>query len=132
MAGTWRSRCCRPRRPGKRNGTWFASSARWPCRKSSAIRTWQRPTTQVDARADLYALGCTLYFALTGSPPFTAANTKERIQAHRHRQPEPVQSRNPAVPAEFAAIVHKLLAKRPEDRFASAAAVRTALKPWYR
>jgi serine/threonine protein kinase len=87
-------------------------------------------STAVDGRTDIYALGCTLYFALCGSPPFGGQTSKEKIQAHRHQEPNPVQWRNPAIPDEFAALVHKMLEKKPEARFASMAAVREALKPW--
>jgi serine/threonine protein kinase len=70
----------------------------------------------VDARSDLYGLGCTMYFALTGQPPFPGGDSKSKIRRHRRSVPPPLQELNPLVPADFAAIVHPLLAKRPEDR----------------
>jgi eukaryotic-like serine/threonine-protein kinase len=95
-----------------------------------------RDPTQVDARADLYSLGCTLYFALTGRGPFTgpgppgspnALSPKELMRAHRHADPEPIQSRNPTVPAGLANLIQRLLAKKPKYRPASAAIVRQEL-----
>lgn len=86
--------------------------------------------TKVDARSDLYALGCTLYFALSGKPPFQGSNHKEKVQAQRHHIPDPIQWRNPDVPDAFGAIVDRLLAKDPAERFPTAAALREALKPW--
>lgn len=89
-----------------------------------------RDSTQVDARADLYSLGCSLYFALTGRAPFPQGNSKEKMLAHRHQEPEPIRNRNPRVPEGFAEVVHRLMAKKPEQRPASAAQVRGDLAPW--
>jgi eukaryotic-like serine/threonine-protein kinase len=84
----------------------------------------------VDARADLYALGCCLYFALTGRPPFPAGSMRDKVHAHRHVEPTLLQNRNPDVPGAFALLVHRLLAKTPAQRFGSAAELEVALKPW--
>lgn len=89
-----------------------------------------RDPTNIDARADLYALGCCLYFALTGSPPFPEGTIYDKVKAHRHRPPEPIRVRNAQVPEGFAAIVHKLLAKAPAERYASAVELAAALEPW--
>jgi serine/threonine protein kinase len=86
--------------------------------------------TQVDGRSDLYALGCALYFALTGKPPFPGGTTKDKIHAHRHQEIDPVQLRNRDIPDNFGRLVHRLLAKKPEDRFPDAAAVRAELLLW--
>jgi eukaryotic-like serine/threonine-protein kinase len=86
--------------------------------------------TQVDGRSDLYALGCCLYFALTGKPPLPANTTKEKINAHRHVEPNPIQWLNHDVPDAFANLVHKLLAKKPADRYQNAAQLRVDLVPW--
>jgi serine/threonine protein kinase len=84
----------------------------------------------VDARSDLYGLGCTLYFALTGQPPFPGGDAKSKIRRHRKEVPPALQELNPLIPADFAAIVHPLLAKRPEDRPQSAAELRQQLLAW--
>lgn len=87
-------------------------------------------STQVDARTDVYALGCSLYFALAGAPPFQGSTTKEKMQAHRHQEPPPLQWKNGTVPDDFAALVHQMLLKNPAQRLPSMGAVREALKPW--
>lgn len=89
-----------------------------------------RDPTSVDNRADLYALGCCLYFALTGQPPFPEGTIYEKVKAHRHQSPEPIRVKNPQVPEAFAAIVHKLMAKAPADRLGSAVELAYALEPW--
>src|SRR5262245_32863383 len=66
-----------------------------------------------DARSDLYGLGCALYYALTGQPPFPGGNSKSKIKRHRHDTPVPLQELNPLVSADFAAVVHSLLAQAP-------------------
>ncbi|MSU80297.1 MAG: serine/threonine protein kinase [Gemmataceae bacterium] len=84
----------------------------------------------VDARADLYALGCCIYFALTGRPPFPEGKIFAKVRAHRHEEPLPLASLNKEVPAAFAQIVHKLLAKTPTERYASATELAAALTPF--
>lgn len=86
--------------------------------------------TKVDPRSDIYGLGCTLYFALTGGPPFPGGSKTQKIARHRKEEPAPIVEQNPAVPAGFAALVHRMMAKRPADRFESAEALRRALVPW--
>ena len=89
-----------------------------------------RDASKVDPRADVYSLGCSMYFALTGRPPFPTGTAKDKIQAHRHQEPEPLTRLNPLVPEGFAVLVRKLMAKQPEDRLGSMAAVRVSLSPW--
>ncbi len=86
--------------------------------------------TKVDPRSDIYGLGCTLYFALTGQPPFPGGTKTQKIARHRKEEPAPVTELNPTVPADFAALVHRMMAKRPADRFASADELRQALVRW--
>ncbi|XYH98593.1 AAA family ATPase [Sorangium sp. So ce1128] len=75
-----------------------------------------------DARADLYALGATLYQVLTGALPFDATDTLELIHAHIARAPVPPHERAPErnIPEAVSAIVLKLMAKSPEDRYQTA------------
>ncbi|GIX03384.1 MAG: hypothetical protein KatS3mg113_0390 [Planctomycetaceae bacterium] len=87
---------------------------------------------RVDARADLYSLGCTLYFLLTGHPPFPEGTLAQRLLAHQQKEPVPVEKERPDLPPEVVAIVRKLMAKRPEDRYASAAEVADVLLDWLR
>jgi serine/threonine protein kinase len=86
----------------------------------------------VDRRADLYSLGCTLYHILAGVPPFTAPvyDTRgKKMMAHAHEQPGPIRERRHDVPEELVAILARLMAKDPAQRYATAAAVADALQP---
>jgi Protein kinase domain len=71
-----------------------------------------------DARSDVYALGCVLYAALTGEPPFRRPTVPATMSAHFHDAP-PRPSSFAGVPAEFDAVIARALAKRPEDRYPS-------------
>src|SRR4051812_41703162 len=74
---------------------------------------------KVDARADVYALGCVLFTALTGAPPFRRATVPATITAHLHEEP-PRPSATPGVPTGFDAVIARALAKDPAARYASA------------
>ena len=89
-----------------------------------------RDPTSIDTRADIYALGCCLYFALTGKPPFPEGTIHDKVRAHRQQAPVPIRDKNPQVYEAFAAIVHKMLAKNPAERFAKASEVEAALFGW--
>ena len=73
----------------------------------------------VSARTDVYALGCVLYAALTGRPPFSRGTYAATMLAHLG-DPPPRPSATEGVPAAFDAVVARALAKRPEDRYPSA------------
>jgi predicted Ser/Thr protein kinase len=77
---------------------------------------------RTDARSDVYALGCLLYAALTGQPPFRRATVPATILAHLE-DPPPRPSEVAGVPEAFDAVVARALAKDPADRFASAGEV---------
>jgi serine/threonine-protein kinase len=81
----------------------------------------------VDARSDIYALGAVAFFLLTGEPPFRGTNLVELITAHATRPAVPPSTLNAMVPADLDRIVLVCLAKRPGDRFASAADLARAL-----
>lgn len=70
----------------------------------------------VDGRSDLYSLGCTFYYLLTGETPFPGGTALEKMIRHGQEAPVAVQTKRPDVPDAVAAIVHKLLAKNPKWR----------------
>jgi hypothetical protein len=84
----------------------------------------------VDIRTDIYSLGATFYFLLTGSQPFPDGSIPQKLIWHRNRDPRPIQSLRPEVPEGVVAIVSKMMAKKPEDRFQTPAEVMAALAPW--
>jgi tetratricopeptide (TPR) repeat protein len=82
----------------------------------------------VDGRADLYALGVVLYELVTGKLPFTGARPLEVISKHVHAPVVPPRVLRPGIPLGLDAVIVKLLAKRPAQRFANAAETREALR----
>jgi serine/threonine protein kinase len=83
----------------------------------------------VGPQADVYSLGCTLYCALTGSVPFPGESVTKKLRAHRTKSPRPVRELKPEVPVPVEEIVVKMMARKTEDRYATAAEVLAALQP---
>ena len=70
-----------------------------------------------DIRSDIYSLGCTLYFLLTGQPPFPNGSPMEKMSAHLHLQPTPISTLRSDIPASVAGLIDRMIAKSPDDRF---------------
>jgi serine/threonine-protein kinase len=85
---------------------------------------------QTDVRSDLYSLGCTFYFLLTGSVPYPGGNALDKIIRHSSSNPAPINGIHSEVPPEVLAIVARLMAKQPEDRFQTPAELYQALEPF--
>ncbi len=85
---------------------------------------------QVDARADIYSLGCTMYFALTGHPPFTDGTLVQRLLAHQTKTPPSVSYERPDIEPSLLEILDKMMAKKTSDRYQTAAEVSEALSRW--
>jgi serine/threonine protein kinase len=75
----------------------------------------------IDARSDLYGLGATVYALLTGRPPFDGGTLAEKVTRIRQTEPERPKKYQLSIPDQFEGVVMKLLAKRPEDRYQTAA-----------
>jgi hypothetical protein len=81
-----------------------------------------------DHRSDLYSLGCTLYFLLTGTPPFTGATTMACLLAHREHPIPALGDARPEAPRRLDRTLRRMLAKVPEDRYPTADALIAALE----
>jgi len=82
----------------------------------------------VDGRADIYSLGATFCFMLCGESPFPKGTVMEKLHAHQTQPFKTIRDRAPDVPKDLDAILRKMLAKQPKDRFASMTDLRAALR----
>jgi serine/threonine protein kinase len=85
---------------------------------------------EVDIRTDIYSLGATFYFLLTGQPPFPDGKISQKLIWHQVRQPVSVQQLRKDVPDDLAAVLDKMMAKKPARRYQTPLEVIDALKPW--
>jgi serine/threonine-protein kinase len=85
---------------------------------------------KTDIRSDLYSTGCTFYFLLTGQVVFPGGATLDKLIRHGTEKPPSVRDLRPDVPEEVAAILEKLLAKHPSERYQTPAELAAALEPF--
>jgi serine/threonine protein kinase/WD40 repeat protein len=83
-----------------------------------------------DIRADIYSLGCSLYCLLTGSAPFAGGSLWEILQAHHAQEAKPLDTVRPDVPEALDAVVRKMMAKDPAERYQTPGEVAKALIPF--
>lgn len=89
-----------------------------------------RDLHQTDIRSDLYSLGCTFYFLLTGQVPFPGGTSLEKLIRHVTEKPRPIATFREDVPAEVIGIVGKLMAKQPNTRYQTPRELVEALDPF--
>lgn len=86
--------------------------------------------SQADIRADIYSLGGTFYFLLTGQPPFGGTSVAQKLLAHQVKPIPSLRMQRADVPTELDAIFQRMMAKSPNDRFQQPIEVANALKPF--
>jgi len=84
----------------------------------------------VDVRADVYSLGCTLYYLLTGNPPFIGGPPAQRLLMHQMMEPPPIRSLRPEIPLSLTEICRRMMAKKTSQRYQNAVAVQETLARW--
>jgi serine/threonine protein kinase len=85
---------------------------------------------KTDIRGDIYSLGCTFYFLLTGRVPFPGGTALDKLIRHSTERPAPVPQFRNDVPAPVLAILERMIAKKPEERFGTPEQVGDALRPF--
>ncbi|NOZ39603.1 MAG: serine/threonine protein kinase [Planctomycetes bacterium] len=83
-----------------------------------------------DTRADIYSLGCTFYFLLTGHPPYAEGSISERLMKHQIETAPSILKDRPDVPPILLHICEKMMLKKPEERYQTAGEVATRLTDW--
>jgi serine/threonine-protein kinase len=89
-----------------------------------------RNAHEVDIRSDLYSLGCSFYYALSGRKPFDGATVVEIICKHLNEEPPPLEKERPEIPSGVVTIVKKLMAKDPARRFQTPKELAAELAYW--
>lgn len=89
-----------------------------------------RHSRNVDIRSDIYSLGCSLYHMLSGRVPYPQPSLPEKLYAHQLIEAEPLRSIVPGIPEGLEAIVRRMMAKSPDDRYPTPNLVAMALEPY--
>lgn len=84
----------------------------------------------VDIRSDIYSLGCTFYYTLTGQPPFGEGSVAQKLIWHQTRSPKALTEHRADIPAELSNIINRCMMKNVDDRFKSPEALLEALQPY--
>jgi serine/threonine protein kinase len=85
---------------------------------------------EVDIRADVYSLGGTFYYLLSGRPPFVGGKVAQKLIWHQMKQPPSLTELRPELPRALVGIVGRMMAKNPSHRYQTPAEVVAALRPW--
>ena len=89
-----------------------------------------RQSHEVDHRTDIYSLGCTMYYLISGRPPFMGGSFTQRILKHQIETPESLKKLRPDCPPEFVSICSQMMEKSPDDRFESMEQIHRQLAQW--
>ncbi len=89
-----------------------------------------RDSHGVDARADIYSLGCSLYYLLTGHPPFAVGTLPQRLMMHQKEPPPSIYEERGDAPEDLVEICLQMMSKKPSQRYQTAEAVADALGDW--
>ncbi len=87
-------------------------------------------SSQIDVRTDIYSLGGTFYFLLTGAPPFNEGSTAQKLLARQVKKPRPVHQLRPEVPEHLSAVIDKMLARDLNERYQSPDELLIDLHDW--
>jgi serine/threonine protein kinase len=85
---------------------------------------------RIDARADIYSLGCTVYFLLVGQAPFPQGSIAERVLKHQSAKPQAIIQFRPDAPGQLVDICERMMARKPSDRYQSAAELGSKIASW--
>jgi serine/threonine protein kinase len=85
---------------------------------------------EVDIRADIYSLGATFYFLLSGRPPYADGTVTQKLLWHQVKEPQHIREIRPEVQVALAGVLHRMMAKAPEQRYQTPLEVMDALMTW--